>query len=316
MLLRPVRSKPRLALILVSISCLASCGGSDAPTRPTAGATPAPTPTPTPVPTPDPTPTPPIGISCADIPDGNGSGRDCSKRSEARFLRMLEDAVDIARSSGYQDPDSGQSVRMVAQDGQIIAARAYVARIIEELDAQGLCSVFDGEEIQIRDSGVDNENFDVITSSGFSWANYVVTCAPALPMPTPPPVPTERRDPTCPLPPSAPYLCVRQTAQLDGPVYAAQDALIELDRSRDVPRVFDFGDRIGGTTYGYRIIDDDAYVDGMLEQLRERGLCASFDGEEFNVKRDTNIFSENYDMTKQDGFAIRIYNATCRDASF
>jgi hypothetical protein len=303
-----------LALIPVGLS---SCGGaSNTPTQPSGNATPVATPTPTPTPTPEPTPTPAIGLSCANVADGSGSGRDCSKRSASRFLGMLEDAVDVARTSRYQDPDSGSSVSMVAQDGQIIAARAYVARIIDELDAQGLCAVFDGEEIQIRDSGVDNENFDVITSDGFSWANYVVTCAPALPIPTPPPIPTTQKDPTCSLPPSAPYLCVRQTAQLDGPVYAAQDTLIELDRSRDVPLVFDFGDRLGGTPYGYRIIDHGAYVDGMLEQLRERGLCANFDGEEFNVKRDTNIFSENYDMTKQDGFAIRLYNATCRDASF
>jgi hypothetical protein len=279
------------------------------------GGTPA-TPTPTPEPTPDPTPEPAIGAACHNVPDGSGSGSGCARRGAARFLPALEAAVERARGATYDDPGSGQTVDMVAGDGLVIAARAYIQFIIDELDAEGMCGVFDGEEIQIRDTGADNENFDVITSSGFAWSNYVVTCAPALPIPSPPPTPAATSDPNCALPPSLPFLCVRQTAALDGEVYAAQDALIARDQAESTAKIFDFRDRIGGTTYGYRIIDDQAYIAGMLEELRGRGLCANFDGEEFNVKQGTNIFSENYDMTKQDGFAIRIYNATCRDASF
>ena len=214
------------------------------------------------------------------------------------------------------DPDSGQVVNIVDGTGKIIAARAYVDTILAELEAEDLCAVFDGEEIQIRDTGADNENFDVITSKGFAWANYVVTCSPALPIPDPPEIPQDRPDPTCTLPPSASYLCVKQSPALDGDVYAAQDDLIAEDRARQTPIVFDFSDRIGGTEYGFKLISQTAYTEGMLEHLRARGMCATFDGEEFNVKSGTNIFSENYDLTRRDFFAIRIYNATCRDASY
>ena len=218
--------------------------------------------------------------------------------------------------SAEVDPDSGQVVNIVDGTGKIIAARAYVDTILAELEAEDLCAVFDGEEIQIRDTGADNENFDVITSKGFSWANYVVTCSPALPIPDPPEVPQDRPDPTCSLPPSASYLCLKQSPALDGDVYAAQDDLIAEDRARETPIVFDFSDRIGGTEYGFKLISQTAYTEGMLKHLRARGMCATFDGEEFNVKSGTNIFSENYDLTRRDFFAIRIYNATCRDASY
>jgi hypothetical protein len=125
------------------------------------------------------------------------------------------------------------------------------------------------------------------------------------------------RDPACDLAPSAAYFCVKGTAQLDGPVYAAQDALIAEDRARATPQIFKFDDRLSGIDYGFLVINFPGYVDGMIEKMRERGLCAAYDGEEFNVKRaNSNLFSENYDMYRFDGYSIRIYNATCRDADF
>jgi hypothetical protein len=157
----------------------------------------------------------------------------------------------------------------------------------------------------------------VITSKGGSWINYVTTCNPALPIPDPPAIPTESRDPLCALPPSAAYFCVKQTARFDGPVYAAQDALIAEDRARPEPQIFKFDDRISGIDYGFLVINFPAYVSGMIEKMRERGLCAAYDGEEFNVKAvDSNLFSENYDMYRFDGYSIRLYNATCHDADF
>ncbi len=304
-----------LLLGILQLSCGGGSGGS-APTGSTPGPTGPSTPTPTPEPTPHPTPTPAITSGCAPLPEGSGTSSGCSKRESARFFPLVREAVEMARGSTYMDPDSGEVVNLVDSAGQIIAARAYVDTILAELDSAGLCAVFDGEEIQVRDTGADNENFDVITSRGFSWINYVVTCSPALPIPDPPQVPQDRPDPTCALPPSAPYLCVKQSAALEADVYGAQDDLIATDRARETPLVFDFSDRIGGTEYGYKLISPTAYTEGMLEHLRARGLCAKFDGEEFNVKSGTNIFSENYDLTRRDFYAVRIYNATCRDASY
>jgi hypothetical protein len=295
----------------------AGCGGSSpGPTDPSSGPTATPTPTPTPAPTPEPTPTPAIGAACANVPDGTGSPSFCSP-SSGRHFNAVRDAVDRARGSVYVDPGSGVATPMVDANLEIKAARAYVETIIEALDEQGLCAIFDGEEIQVRDTGADNENYDVITSRGASWINYVTTCNPALPMPEPPATPADKRDALCDLQPSAAYFCVKLTAQLDGPVYAAQDALVAEDRARPQPQIFKFDDKLGGTEYGYLIVNFPGYVSGMIEKLREHGLCAAYDGEEFNVKQaNSNLFSENYDMNRFDGYAIRLYNATCRDADF
>jgi hypothetical protein len=310
------RSTSPIAVLAVLAALLAACGGGDSstPSGPTAGPTPTPAPTPTPTPTPSPVG---IGRSCSGIGSGPGTGAGCLKGT-SRHFNAVRGAVDVARGSTYRDPNSGASIDMVAGDGTVLTASAYVQRIIDQLDQQGLCGIFDGEEIQVRDSGGDNENFDVITGDGKSWVNYTVTCNPALPLPPPLPVPAGRPDPTCslPPPPAMPFYCVKQTAALDGEVYGAQYDLIAEDRARATSVVFDFNDLISGTDYGYSIKSYTAYVDGMLAKLRARGLCATFDGEEFNVKRGTNTFSENYDMIRQDGFAIRLYNATCRDAGF
>ncbi len=305
-----------LILTLVCGALLPSCGGGDSstPSGPTAGGSPTPAPTATPTPTP--TPSPSAGArSCVGVPSGTGTSGGCRK-GDSRHFNTVRDAVEIARGSTYRDPHSGALIPMVDANLRILTASAYVQSIIDQLDSKGLCAVFDGEEIQVRDSGADNENFDVITGDGSSWINYAVTCSPALPIPSPPPVPTVKLDPTCPLPPSAPYLCVKQDAALDGDVYGAQDDLIAEDRARATPLIFDFGNKLSGTDYGYLINNPNQYVQGMLAKLRARGLCANFDGEEFNVKKGTNTFSENYDLTKQDGYAIRLYNATCRDAMF
>lgn len=254
-------------------------------------------------------------MACANIPSGNGSPSGCSPR-DSRHYSAVNEAVNVARSSTWVDPSTGETIPMVEGDGYIRAASAYVQEIIDQLDAKGLCAVYDGEEIQVRDGGVDNENFDVITSGGYAWINYVTTCQPALPIPDPPSFPSEKADPECPLAPSAAYYCVKQGEQLAGFVFAAQDALIAEDRARERSLVFNFNDRLGGTDYGYRIIEPNLYRDGMIDKLHDQGMCATFDGEEFNVKRGTNTFSENYDLNKFDGYAIRLYNATCHDASF
>lgn len=309
----------RAVLPLLLAAFLPACGGkggsNPAPTGPTAGTPATPAATPTPTATPPPTTGTGLPRSCQGLPPGVGTGLGCA-RGNSQFFNRVKDAVDVARTSTYRDPISGRSFDVVDNKSQILAARAYIQLIVDQLDAQGVCAVFDGEEISVRNSASDNENFDVITADGKTWVNYVVTCTPALPLPTPPPVPTVKRDPSCPLPASASYFCVRQDPELDFEVYGAQDDLIAEDRARPTPQIFDFRDRISGTDYGYRLINENLYHSELLKKLKGRGLCALFDGEEFNVKRGTNVYSENYDVTRQDGFAIRIYGASCRDASF
>jgi hypothetical protein len=308
----------RNALVPIAVGLVlfgAACGGKKStPTGPTAGATPTPAPTAQPTPTPTPTSSPVLTGSCRSLPPATGVERGCTRGSPSYFS-LVKDAVDLAASSTYRDPISGQVFEVVSGDGRIQVASAYIKIVNEALDRRGLCSAFDGEEIRVREHNFWNENYDIITSDGRSWVNYVVTCAPALPVPQPAPVPPQQ-DPTCPLPPSASIVCARQEAVYDGDIFAAQDAVIEEDRARATPRIFNFGDRFSGQVpYGYRIIDEPLYTTEMLKKLKARGYCAFFDGGEFVVKR-TNVFSEHYDMTRADGYAIRLYGSTCRDAGF
>jgi hypothetical protein len=118
------------------------------------------------------------------------------------------------------------------------------------------------------------------------------------------------------MPASASLYCTRESAQYDGDVYGALDELIAEDQARSVPIIFDFRDRIGSVPYGWKIANDQNYVSEMLKKLKSKGFCALYDGEEFQVKRGTNVFSENYDLTRSDGYSIRLYEVTCRDAAF
>jgi hypothetical protein len=143
--------------------------------------------------------------------------------------------------------------------------------------------------------------------------NYNVTCSPAQPIPSFNPLPNGR-DPDCKMAQSAFTFCTHDVSEYDGDVYDAQDLIIADDRARAKPLVFDFGQSLG-TSYGYKIVNETMYVSEMLKKLKAKGFCAIYDGDEFEVKRN-NVFSEHFDLTKSDLFAIRLFNSTCRDAAF
>jgi hypothetical protein len=311
----PSRRFLLLLSLTATIAFAPACGGDKSPSTPTGPATGA-QPTPTPAATATPAPMNPMyPRSCQGMPPGTGTQRGCTLET-ANFFRDVEDAVRLAQASTFRDPASGDTLD-IAPDGKITSPSAYLQFVNNYLDQRGLCSVYDGEEINVRDGGGYNEHFDIITADGRAWVKYNATCRPALPLPPLPPPPTGSRDPDCTLPPSSSTYCFREpSATYDADVYGAQDDLIEEDRARATPQVFAFADRISGTSYGYRIVNQELYTSGMIRRLKARGFCAAFDGEEFNVKRRTNVLSENFDLTRADGFAIRIYGATCRDAQF
>ena len=55
------------------------------------------------------------------------------------------------------------------------------------------------------------------------------------------------------------------------------------------------------------------YVDETVDNLRRMGFCALNDGEEVAVKN-SNDFSEQFDIVSSRGAVIQIYTATCRPA--
>jgi len=60
-------------------------------------------------------------------------------------------------------------------------------------------------------------------------------------------------------------------------------------------------------------IDVGAYVTEVVENLRRARFCALNDGEEIAIKN-SNDFSEQYDIISSGGNVLRAYMATCRPA--
>jgi hypothetical protein len=83
------------------------------------------------------------------------------------------------------------------------------------------------------------------------------------------------------------------------------------------PELFDFTDFATGTDWPY-VRDPQAYQEGVVEILRERGYCAFFDGEEIQLKRE-NEFSEHYDVNFADQYVRRgngMFRSACYPAAF
>jgi hypothetical protein len=64
---------------------------------------------------------------------------------------------------------------------------------------------------------------------------------------------------------------------------------------------------------GEEVLEVGRYVDETVDNLRREGLCALNDGEEVAVKN-SNDFSEQFDIISSRGAVIQIYTATCRPA--
>lgn len=109
--------------------------------------------------------------------------------------------------------------------------------------------------------------------------------------------------------------CAARSPQLLAAMDTALDLLV---RSR--PELFDTREEAGANTGQYRVLDREAYLDGVLANLRAAGLCAerTLDRERIRVKS-SNTFSEEWDVLTSSGFIRRgsySYRQTCEPAVF
>jgi hypothetical protein len=58
------------------------------------------------------------------------------------------------------------------------------------------------------------------------------------------------------------------------------------------------------------------YMNGVVANLRSRGLCAIVDSDDEIAVKNTNVFSDQYDILLSTGNVRRAYTATCRPAWF
>ena len=109
--------------------------------------------------------------------------------------------------------------------------------------------------------------------------------------------------------------CSKSSTQLLAAVEGAIDRIV-----RDRPELFNQQEESVAGSGQYRILDHEAYVEGVLVNLRGAGLCAgrSLDRERIQVKS-TNAFSEDFDIGSSSRFIRRgggAYRQTCTPAAF
>jgi hypothetical protein len=138
------------------------------------------------------------------------------------------------------------------------------------------------------------------------------TPTPSTPAPTPTPDPGTPAG-TCSLPASNPAnpVCTDESAQFGQQMNTALTAVTTLH-----PEWFDFNDKKCDDCYYVKNVD--GYLNGVIQQLNNQGVCAHYDGEEMAVK-DSNNFSEQWDILLASGHMRRgpgSYRGVCRPAVF
>jgi hypothetical protein len=152
-----------------------------------------------------------------------------------------------------------------------------------------------------------------------AWACSSSPSAPSAPAPTPLPAPTPTTAPT-PTPTPSTASCPKGTlsAQCDR---TSSQYLPEVDRAIDLlvqqrPELFDKNDALGDR--GYRVLDNQAYLSGVVQNLQNAGFCAQASSQELLVKR-SNDFSEEFAILVSTGHIRRgdgSYRSTCWPAVF
>jgi hypothetical protein len=140
------------------------------------------------------------------------------------------------------------------------------------------------------------------------------------PVPVPPPVIDSFNDKNCSIGPGdEDATCTRTREHLLNVYEEAVDLLIEQQ-----PAIFDMTNEAAPDTKAYLVKDKEAYLNGLVRNLRERGgVCAErhpddFEQETIRIKS-ANDFSDDYDAMLSSGHIRRgmgAYRLTCTPASF
>jgi len=112
--------------------------------------------------------------------------------------------------------------------------------------------------------------------------------------------------------------CERTRERLLNVYEEALDLLI-----KQKPEIFDLQDEAAADTKAYRVKDKNAYMDGIVANLRGAGLCAERDpddGAQETIRlKSENDFSENYDALLSSGHMRRgdgAYRQSCAPSNF
>jgi hypothetical protein len=167
------RRRAALSVAVVALAAAAWVGTCNPTSSPSAS----------PSPSPSPEATPPVsqGPPPCTLPHGTGSGQNCP-RQISHYLPEVERSLDrlVARRPGIFDQHSyrGCGTCYLVKD-----TRAYIDGMIHELMTnEGVCAVWDGEEMAIKETNDFNDQFDILTFENFirrDNGSYRATCSPA-----------------------------------------------------------------------------------------------------------------------------------------
>ena len=145
---------------------------------PTPVPTPKPTPTPLPEPTPGPDPVPP--------PTANGCGLPPQSPPNTCVYGVPQFAGDIEWAIDQVINTKPQFFDMTDQRGtrspRVLNEQGYTSNVVKALGQKGYCAMYDGEEVALKTSQGSNEQYDILTASGYvrrGAGAYRSTCTPA-----------------------------------------------------------------------------------------------------------------------------------------
>jgi hypothetical protein len=149
-----------------------------APAPPPPAATPAPPAGGAPS-SPAPPSNPPSSQGCG-LPAGTGSGNDCPRQSPS-FLPQVESALTqfVQQEPGVFDLNDTQGCGTCYKVRNV---QRYVNHMPELMEQRGLCSIYDGEELAVKNHNSFNDQYDILTSGFYirrDQGSYRSTCYPA-----------------------------------------------------------------------------------------------------------------------------------------
>lgn len=143
-----------------------------------------------PVPIPVPAPPGPDPAPTAPPTSPGGGGGTCSlggshdngcNRTSPSFLGDVEAAIDqLVR----EEPSlfNFNKTQGCGNCYEVLNASRYVQRIAGLVRSRGLCSIYDGEELAVKNTNSFSDQYDILTAQGFirrQGGSYRTTCRPA-----------------------------------------------------------------------------------------------------------------------------------------
>lgn len=162
-----VRSWSKLAPVL-STAWLSACGGSGS------GGSPVAVPTPIAV-APTPTPTPAAAAFVCPLPPSSNPSDTCPKLTP-QLGAQVNTAVDAVLS---KRPELFNFNDMVGGNPKVLDRQKYHEAVKAELEAQGVCTIIEKEELALKITNAYNEQWNIWTSGAYVMRRYVTTCSPS-----------------------------------------------------------------------------------------------------------------------------------------